>query len=365
MIRRRARRLWLVALVACSIACRSVPAVAGEPMPSPAAEPPRLLTFSDAELFAPDFKQLSRDASWKLSDDPVDGLDLQAPPTVDTKKQAMLPVALLQAGDGVRQWNVNTEVNSILVAVDLVDGSVRAANMHPTKKRYDPGERPKSREGALLDDAKSVRSVAVNRFDAHQLLDLPWHAGRVALTVLQQDWRSNAVQVELTGGDPTPPKELQLTVEQAKELADRRAADTLPTYAKRPDSPALPNDGVALAITAKAGGPIVAAGSLRLKPPARTMLTKDLRDWIAAKMPKSPVPAALVTVTLLVLVHDDPVAKKLDVQVPVYEPKDGVAEAHFATDLRAASREPIPSGDHTVWAIVADRIHGPFALTVP
>src|SRR5690606_25298412 len=143
--------------------------------------------------------------------------------------------------------------------------------------------------------------------------------GRQAFVFLQQDWRSNLETVEIEGPQPAQTATPSLSVEALGELAERsRAPHPLPSFAKRAGTPDTPADGLALSVSSEEDT-LVAAGSFRLRAPAHARLSRDLSDWLRVKAGKNPVPSALVRVTLLVLVRDEPTPRTHELLVPVYE----------------------------------------------
>lgn len=351
-----ARSVLFCFVLAC-LACRA-PAAEGKPVPAAAA-----LELTDSDLHSEDFQPVADRVTW---DNPrFDGLSLSAPRRVDTRTRTSLPLALLEGSNGVRQWDTHPQMNTVLVGLDLTDGTVRAVNAKPIAgKRYDPRTLPRSREGEPLPSASALHAVSLTRFDARKLLSLPWDAGRRAFVFLQQDWRSNLEAVELEGAQAAPSQPLSLSVEGLGELVARtRSLQPLPSFAKRPDSPPVPEEGLSLRIAAQPDA-IEAAGSFRLRTPEHARLSKDLSDWLRAKAGKNPVPVSLVRVTVLVLIRDQPTPRLQELLVPVFEEREELAQAHFALGLQTGL-DPIPSGDHHVWAVAADQLFGPFPLTVP
>ena len=264
------------------------------------------------------------------------GIRIGALSEIDPTADSELPVLYLRHTTGLRDWQVEFERNSQLVAVDLSSGEVRNNWAFPTPKRFSLSQLDSSREGdAPTGIAAGATNTRIYHLDARNILNLDWDSGQWALTMVNYDWRSNTVLTRLSSDDADDGEHMSGTsLAEARSLVELLGAAGISRFEKKPESPALDDEGAVLAGPAQVDPSDTSAllrGSLRTHLPSSAIV--DAVDGAG----DGGIPAAVLSAALLVIKRDELRASRIDLAIPVFsaEPlKTGdVVDAWFELDL--------------------------------
>jgi len=302
------------------------------------------------------------------SDLPFRGLALAAPAEVAVDVREGLPGLLLAQRGKLRSWGANLRRNTALVAVDLLGRRLVARGPFGTRKRRDPSNRPRSREGAPPAGlAATALTTGLHPLDLRGLGDVPWAPGAWAFTAVCHDEVSNTVVVTLVGD--VPPRFELVSQDEARALLAaahhaRANPAALPSFIRTAWTPPLDRVGVALNVPrdAVSGGPLVVHGAALLPLPATALV--EAGGW--ADDPS--LPAAVLRGTILLCGLDEDDRPQVDVRVPVFanaplRPGEPV-RATFALDLAATLAQPLPPGEWCVHFFLGAYRAGPYVLVV-
>ncbi len=310
----------------------------------------QLLTLSDEEYFAFDRQRLLA-VQMQLSNLLRDGarqpptatpsatpmfVALGAPRQLDFAHHTELPVLLALRYTGQREWEVHHKQNIWLLATELNSGDTHIGHLFHSDKRERTPQPSMSGTPPDSINAKGVRT-SVQRIDLRQAVVHEWRPGRLALTAIYYDWKSNTAIMDLRGEDET--RQLQLG----------RASPFLAII----DPPPARTDGIALTLPSAAGQPTTLAFDL---PRGNQSIIMDREKQ-----------APLLKATLLLLQLDDKQPVQIDMQVPVkiLKPMFGESRLQGAVrfDLRAAT-ERVLAGPYQVYLLAGDRVIGPQAISL-
>ena len=323
-----------------------------------------VLTFSEPEFFAPSTALIeTREA--QLLDLDFEGVAVNAPGVIDTRRVQSLPVILAARFSGERDWDVPLKDNCLLFGTNLADGSVYFAPALTSRKdvtragklKVPKGEKP---EGLPLAAAQIVP------IDALTKLPMRWNTGVWALGVINYDRPSNVVNVELTGEEPLPssgPRPINPPFSPGLEGV------TLPSYIAMGKNPRQPESGVAFTlerVTIADTAHVHVYGSYCIKireyllPREETVhqLPTGRRERVAAIVP--------LTVALIALDSDLPL--QFDCAVPAYGASplragDSV-RGYFAIDLTTLPNAPaVGDLDYQAYVLTGGYVYGPIRLT--
>src|SRR5262249_16879849 len=137
-----------------------------------------------------------------------------SPKAIPVEKLDTLPVLLMTRFSALREWEVSEEANAILIASPLSGSPIGPCFAFPSTKRWQTGEWGSGQGSPPDPEVQKIFTSQVRKLDARKLCEIPWQAGRVALTYISYDWRASTLITELTG----PPAE-------AKRVSGERAAE--------------------------------------------------------------------------------------------------------------------------------------------
>lgn len=307
-----------------------------------------------------DYARLDRARLGALQDQLImlgryEGTALGMPAVVDTARQNNLPLLWAVVASNLRQWRVVGERNSTLVVADLLTGKVMVQDAYFGPKKQSLHGIPMSAEGdAASVDAPRGSSASTEVLDVRGIVNLPWQAGRYAVTMLMHDWKSNTATVQLLqGGQGVADAALRSLRWPYGEAAGLEKKPAPPAEWKaKADAQAGP--GMVLELAAPRSL-LRGAGKVALAP---GNLVADSKGAVQA----------VLRVTLLVAAIDDPKPRKTEVLVPVFGSaafKAGdVVPLAFEVQLEAALRATLPPATYQVYAVVNDIVAGPVALTI-
>ena len=325
-----------------------------------------VLDFSEDQFFAADRSVLGpREA--RLLDQDFTGIVVNAPRKIATSRRATLPLVLASRSSGERDWEVPVRENCILVGVNLDDGTVRMADPLATEKeRTNRGGRETPPRGEKPTGLAS-EGAQLTALEARKPLRIEWNTAKWALAMLNFDWRSNVVIVDLDG-DRMPAVSPVRSASPPPNPACGGPTKALPCYLPVPGTPPAPPSGAAFTLE---------LGDEQKRLEVRGAFAVTLRDRHVA--PRGVVHeldggrredvAAVVPMTLAVLGLDWHEPLRFDWAVPVYGPvarAGSTARGNFAIDAFAGSTPtPLAPGKYVAYLIVDDNIAGPQTLTVP
>jgi hypothetical protein len=271
-------------------------------------------------------------------------LAIGAPRTVRLDEHDDAPMLLATRMTGMRSWSISEEANERALVTDLGTGTTTWAPLSVSHKRAEPPTPSAKGPSPAPIDAASVAVSLTKHLVLRRALGGAWAPGRYVLAVVDYDWISNTVVVELEG-----------------KPADGGGAlhARSPSTFLHPDAAPLPllAPGAALAVPSEvaAGAPIPVRGAVRLSR-ARAPLAPTFPEDAAH------VPTVLVATLLLFgLDAEDPLAIELAVPAKV-GPEE--VEAAFSFDLAAALPAYPDARTYQAYLIAGDAIAGPHPLRV-
>lgn len=306
-----------------------------------------------------------------LLHDNFEGMVIGAPQVVDTAWRTELPLLWLTRISDLRAWQVQLKRNCTLVVSDLLSGQTTLHYAFTSRKRIDFNKLRRSRQGPAPSGraAESVQADA-RALDARTVANLPWRAGRYALSLISYDWQSNPVQVELRDAAKGRAETPGVPAQQARdilELCQDGSGVRAPSCKPSAATPRQKGPGVTLALPPQAqahGQPIRLHGAARLLLPPGTRVAKQR----LAPQEAAATPDAVVPVTLILVELDQVQPRSAVISVPLSlapgtKPDDEQALA-FSVDLESTLRYALPVGAYLVYAAVAGHLSAAARLTV-
>lgn len=330
-----------------------------------------LLKLADADYFHLDEARESRIQLALIAMDDFEGTVIGAPGKVDVGSQERLPLLWATRKSNLRKWKVVDERNSTVVVSDLGSGRVTLHDAFGGPKRLNYHSLPTSAAGSP-GAVRSPRgaSVSTNMLQLKELANLPWQPGRYAITILMHDWASNTVVLNLvrngTGvGEEaaqapriSPAKAL---VVQEKVRGMARAASPAITFSRSDSTPALHGEGIVLAAPERhslAGRRALVHGAARLHLAPGNIVEAH-----------SAAPQAIVRLAMLVCRIDEPIPRKIDLDIPVETtvrpPKAGdPVTVAFNVDIENALRTRLAPATYQIYVVGNEYLAGPLPLTI-
>ncbi len=322
-----------------------------------------LLNFTEDEFFDADEDVLESREDQLLEAD-FFGIAVNAPQEVATDLHDDVPLIMAICSSGERDWDVSLSDNCIMVGTNLIDGTVHFANAFVTEKELQSRgfieKTPKgSRPPGLAMEAAQLTSL-----DTRERLDMEWNSGGWSLGIINYDWPSNTVEVELLGDE-------KIDFPPARSVFPEPAApgvETTPYYQPVAQTPQLSELGAALTVEV-----FMKEGLQRLyvfgafAVPVRPFHLPD--QEIVNVMPdgREENVAAVVPVTFAVLGLDWDEPLQFDWQVPVYGAKlePGMpALGNFAIDALDMGTVQFDPGEYLCYIVMDGRIFGPQSFQI-
>lgn len=335
-----------------------------------------VLSLSDTDFFlaSPETLQPRED---KLLGCGFEGVAVNAPKRIDTENRQKLPLVVAASFSGDRDWDIPLRDNCILVAVNLCDGSVQFDQPFVSEKeavsRGGGAKEPRGPKPPGLPE----RSVTVFAIDVKQRIEMEWDAGLWSLGLLYYDWPSNAVRVELTGKSEIKYASAKAVKPAPNPLGGgkggflKKAPEALPCYVRGSKTPAEPKSGAVFTLQGVAEEKhtalhVHAAFAIDARRPH--LPEKDEIHQLADG--RQETVAAVVPVTLVMVLKDDPEPIFFHWAVPVYGEvrlKEGQpARGQFALDaLAGEDAGKLEPGKYVGYLIVDGRIFGPVPAEIP
>lgn len=262
-----------------------------------------------------------------------------APRELDWHRRTSFPLLLAEIRGNQREWEVNAVQNRLLMMSNLSTGAVEL--MAPLDEKRRLPVRPPSGSGPPPDAFNAgLSSIGVRQYELLRWFSRQQAQGRLALTVLDYDLKSNTVMVHGTGGSTAPAEDV---------LA--RGATRLGVL---PVAPTAGSVGVTLQVPAmvSAVAPALLRAQVRL-PRGRVTVVR------APAQASHPLTAAA---TLLLVQRDNPMPVLLDLAVPAAADAAGNIAAAFDLDLGGALAGRAAAGNWLVYLVVGDTLTGPRPL---
>ncbi len=331
----------------------------------------KVLNFGDKEFFAADASVLSPREAQLLELD-FSGVAANAPRRIVISDHGKLPLIMALRCSGERDWDVDLTDNCMLVATNLLDGTVRVTNALLTEKDLTSrGGRIRAEKGPKPAGLAEVSSQ-LTEIDVRRRLNLEWKAGTWALGVAYFDWPSNTVVVQLEGGSPAPNgpvRPVRPSYNPAALSAMKQAGKSLPSYYPTTETPASPESGVTFGVDfrMKQGRQSLVVTASFAVPVKEFHIPKQeiVHEYQDGRREKV---QAILPVTLAMLKLDHVWPWQFDWAVPVYgEPSaiGTIARGYFAIDALASEDSPLSAGSYVCYIVADGRIFGPRKFQVP
>lgn len=280
-----------------------------------------------------------------------EGVLIDAPRRVDTRKRTTLPAGIYQLGPIREVAATKLYKLAAISAIDTVRNRIFLAGGQALRRDSDIME-AQPRDPARMPDGDMSTTYPV---ELRSMLGIAWQPARLLVTLLMRDRTSNRALVDLEGaGSP-------------EELPPARAEDVFPPadkvatfYQMRPKSPPVPaGPGIVLSpdriVDLRHDWQWPLYGSFRLAPAPHE------------RTAQSP-PAAVLGIHLVIQGADDGGLSLTTLRVPAYERAGEFATGYFAVDLMQLCRFRKPQtyfltafcGDHMAGPIPSAIVHPSF-----
>jgi hypothetical protein len=293
--------------------------------------------MKDRDFFADPEAGLARGVQ-SLMQESFRGIAMEAPRAVSPTEHDKCLVLLAQIDLARKLVQSPVTSQGVLVATDL--------KRHRTYSARAVEQRSQDDEGPL--ELPSATQVSAQSFqvDLRARLGLPWDRGDLRVQVVSRDQVSNRVAISLgapEGSYRDPVAEEFVESQWARRQpppVHPRPGIPLPSYAKTPNSPAIPEApylsiSVPRLVQAQTGTAVVIYGSFRVPSSAVQIVQAEHRESY-----QEPIPNGIVTVALVLTGSEVVGPEQMNLHIPVF----GQAEAleaggqytgYFALDLAA------------------------------
>jgi hypothetical protein len=330
------------------------------------------------EQFFDHDESLLRGIKSRLLDTELMGLAINSPKVIMTDAATELPVVMATCKTGLRGWEVRQKQNCVLFGIDKNSGFIRFGKVFEDVKAKISRGKPPPKEVRQKPDASSLPDIVAGayRFDAKEVLDLPWESGKYALSLISYDWVSNTIEVELKSKEPKKP--LVITAKKvgpapspgagAKEKRFfgllEQDVQVFPSYmrnSKTPPPPAGAGLSVRIEDPKKAEGRLLAYGIFVVN--AKSHYLPEMRTSHQYTGGRVQNVAAVVPMTFVVVGLDWPVPKCFDWAIPVYSDKKiqpgQPIHGYFAIDVLSGTEVKLANGNYAAYIIMDGVVYGP------
>lgn len=261
---------------------------------------------------------------------------LGAPRQLDLNHHSELPVLIALRYTGQREWEAHYQQNIWLLAVELNSGAAHIGRLFNPGKRELTPESSKSGNPPDSIDAEAVYT-SIQRIDLRRAIAHDWQPGRLAVTVIFYDWKSNTAVVELQGeGNAAKP----LPLGQPSPFLTIIDPSLAPSMA----------DGAAFALQSGVSRSSVVNLAFDLP--------RDNQLLLIHREKRTP----LLKATLLLLQLDDKWPVQIDLLAPINLLKLASGESRLQgalrLDLQAAIGRTL-TGAYQVYLLAGDQVIGP------
>jgi len=320
----------------------------------------RILNLSPTEFFGENLDFTDRE--FALLGQDFEGVAINAPATIDLLKWDRLPMALATIETTRRQWEVYRGKNLTLLAWQIDSGTVYIGAAYPPPEKLPAREGFSRQPPEPRETAPYTKNARIELLQVRERLNLPWQSCRFRLAVVNYDWVSNVVEVELKGEGRLEEGKLQaVRPEPAPQPAGQKPI--LPCYEVLPTTPRPSQEGLEFLVQSEM------AVSNRL--PVSGAFVTRARKWYIDRTGtvhlgiggKRLSVVAVVPLTLVVFGLDWGVPKRFDWAVPVYgaapAEEGGRLAGYFAIDALHGSDVRLPPGRYVTYILCDSRIYGP------
>lgn len=264
-----------------------------------------------------------------------------APRTVLLDRRHEIPLLIGSRYTGQREWSVHLEQNSVVIVADLKTGEVMAGwPFLMGKRRQTP---PPSGTGTPPDEfGKEAVTTGVRRVDLRALFERTWITTRLAVSVVDYDWTSNVVVIDIVKEGPLP-----------AEAKPRKPSQFLGRAAAAPIGPGAT---LSVPVTAAKGAPVMLKGSVDLDAD---------RAMVAPKEGAALEKVLTVAVLFRKLDQEEPIQIEVVAPADLYD-SNGVArvKAAFEFNAQQALSGHELGGIYQVYLVAGGALTGPYPLTV-
>ncbi len=123
------------------------------------------------------------------------GVAVNAPGSIKIKKHDRIPLVMAIRTSGERDWDIPLKRNCILVATNLINGSIQFCQAFNGKGKTFSPDKEKDRKPEGL----AMAAAQLTTLDPVDLMDMELNSGIFSFGVIHFDWPSNTVIVELKG----------------------------------------------------------------------------------------------------------------------------------------------------------------------
>lgn len=321
-----------------------------------------ILNLTEAEFFSAEQTELAQ-REFQFVDLDFWGVVVNAPGQIKTDQHEKLPLFIATRYTGERGWDVPFKDNCILVGTNLRDGTVHFKKAFVSERELESRWREITPPRGPKPSGLPIRSAGIRPVDVRQRLNFKWNTGTWALGVINYDWSSNTVVVELQGDEEVKPSSAMPVNPEPSPMG----VGELPCYLETAKTPQAPESGVSF--TGEFG---VEDGQLRLKifgsfvVPIRDFHLPEQKLVHQFQNGSQEKVAAVVPVTMIVLGMDWDEPVQFDWAVPVYGESLSVgmlARGFFAIDTFASGHTlELDPGKYVCYIITDGRIFGPKTL---
>jgi hypothetical protein len=323
-----------------------------------------ILNMTGDEFFSVDQNELA-EREFQLVDLDFWGVAVNAPAQVKLDQYDYLPLFIATRYSGERGWSVQLENNCFLVCTNLQDGSVQLTQAFVDERELETRWHETPPAPGPPPQGLPLYSAVIRQVDVRQRTDIVWNSGRWSLGVIQYDWPSNIVEVELLGESHAE----FISAKPVSPQPDFSDSNLLPCYLPTLKNPQAPEVGLSFTgefsredeeqLLKVFGSFVVTVRGFHL--PSQKLVHQfenGLLQYVAAVIP--------VTFVLLGIDWDEPL--QIDWAVPIYgDPlAEGMqARGYFAIDaFNSDSGQELEPGEYLCYVILDSQIYGPKTLRV-
>jgi hypothetical protein len=263
-------------------------------------------------------------------------LAIGSPANIDVRHQNSIPVLIGHVQTGVRAWQVNLNSNLHMFVRNLSTGELSVADPLINMRR---GERPLPSGGGTPPEGSKAGTLytSVSLVNLRDKLGDKVTPGRLSVTAIVNELRSNSVAVNMQGNAEQQPKPPAATQSYVRHQLTTRAE--FPTQVYVPDT-----------------------GSAEDRIPIRVAIQVNAGGMI----PKGPSGQTFWSFHIILIKLDDR-PEIIPATVPVQEIGSPTGRhtfnAFFEIDARAAAKSPL-RGNYQVYVDVGGEFFGPYPLRV-
>ncbi len=334
---------------------------AGPGMADPGKIAAQILDFNDKTFFnlTQSIKSSKESA---LIDMDFWGVAVNAPSRIKIKKHDWIPLVMAIRTSGERDWDIPLKKNCILVATNLMNGSIQFCQAFTRKGKTlsQDKERDPKPEGLAMAAAQ------LTELDPVGLMDMEWESGVFSFGVIHFDWPSNTVIVKLKGDKNSEPSPA-IPVSPMPD-PDTAANIQISRFLPSKETPPVPMAGLSFKLDVHMDGKTLVlntVGSLSTRIKAFHLPDKRIAHQMPRKGKKENVSAIIpVTLALTGLNSETPI--QFNWGIPVYGDrlKIGMKAKGFFTIERKLAADEVDPGRYASYIFMDGQIFGPQLIEI-